>query len=95
MSVGLEPETLVQALSEPAALVSADGRILRSNDGWIRSVGGVGRLPRSVESGGLFDAMKAARRGEAAGTPGRRRIRDGRIAAKAKSPYAVASTLSE
>jgi two-component system cell cycle sensor histidine kinase/response regulator CckA len=65
---GLGPEALVEALSEPSALASADGRILRSNDAWVRSVGGAGRLPRSIEAGGLFDAMSAARRGEAAGT---------------------------
>jgi two-component system cell cycle sensor histidine kinase/response regulator CckA len=64
----LGPEALVEALSEPAALASADGRILRSNDAWIRAVGGGGRLPRPVEASGLFDAMTAARRGEAAGT---------------------------
>jgi two-component system cell cycle sensor histidine kinase/response regulator CckA len=64
----LGPDALVEALSEPSALVSADGRILRSNDAWVRAVGGGGRLPRAVEASGLFDAMTAARRGEAAGT---------------------------
>ena len=65
---GIGAETLVEALSEPASLVTADGRILRSNSAWARSVGGGGRLPRSTQASGLFDAMTAARRGEAAGT---------------------------
>jgi two-component system, cell cycle sensor histidine kinase and response regulator CckA len=65
---GVGPETFVEALSEPAALATADGRIVRSNTAWVRAVGGGGRLPKSVLAGGLFDAMTAARRGEAAGT---------------------------
>ena len=67
IDAGIGAETLVEALSEPAALATADGRIVRSNNAWIRSVGGGGRLPRSIQAGGLFDAMTAARRGEAAG----------------------------
>ena len=65
---GVAPETVVEALSEPSALVTADGRIVRSNNAWARSVGGGGRLPKAVQTNGLFDAMTAARRGEAAGT---------------------------
>lgn len=65
---GVAPDAVVEALSEPSALATADGRIVRSNNAWIRSVGGGGRLPRAVQSSGLFDAMTAARRGEAAGT---------------------------
>jgi two-component system, cell cycle sensor histidine kinase and response regulator CckA len=64
----LGADLLVEALSEPAALASQDGRIVKSNIAWARSVGGGARLPKSVESGGLFEAMTAARRGEAAGT---------------------------
>ena len=65
---GVGPETIVEALSEPSALATADGRIVRSNNAWVRSVGGGGRLPKAVQASGLFDAMTAARRGEAAGT---------------------------
>jgi two-component system cell cycle sensor histidine kinase/response regulator CckA len=65
---GVAPRSLVEALSEPAALATADGRIVQSNTAWIRSVGGASRLPRSIQASGLFDAMTAARRGEAAAT---------------------------
>jgi two-component system, cell cycle sensor histidine kinase and response regulator CckA len=65
LDAGLEPEMLIQALSEPASLVTADGRIVHSNDAWVRSVGGGRRLPRPVDAGGLFDAMAGAQRGEA------------------------------
>ena len=66
LDAGLAPETFVHALSEPASLVTADGRVVYANDAWVRSVGGGRRQPRPVDGAGLFDAMAGARRGEAA-----------------------------
>ena len=62
---GLAAEAFLAALDEPAALTAADGRLIAVNAAWTEAVGDVGRLPRSAESGALFVALKAARRGEA------------------------------
>ena len=56
---------LVAALSEPAALATADGRVLEANPAWDSLFGVSARLPRSTTNGGLFVALGAARRGEA------------------------------
>ena len=61
---GLEVVTLIDAVSGPLALATADGRILSSNLGWEQIAGAGGRLPKSIEAGGLFTAIGAARRGE-------------------------------
>jgi two-component system cell cycle sensor histidine kinase/response regulator CckA len=65
---GVGPETLVDALSEPAALVTTDGRIVRANAAWDGCVGPARRLPKSEQSSGLFDALTAARQGLASTT---------------------------
>ncbi len=56
----------VAALSEPAALATADGRVLEANPAWDSLFGVSARLPKSVANGGLFVALSAARRGETA-----------------------------
>ena len=61
----LGAEAMIDALSEPSVLAAPDGRILNANTAWEATVGAGGRLPRAVESGGLFAAIAAARRGEA------------------------------
>ena len=63
---GVGPETLIGALSEPAALVTADGRIVQANVAWNRDVGAGRRLPKPQSSTALFDALTAARGGAAA-----------------------------
>jgi len=59
----LDAEALIHALGEPAALAGPDGRVLIANTAWDAAVGGA-RLPKSVQSGGLFSAIASARRGE-------------------------------
>jgi two-component system, cell cycle sensor histidine kinase and response regulator CckA len=61
---GLDVLQLIDALAEPLALATADGRILASNDAWVDAAGASARLPKSVDEGGLFSALGAARRGE-------------------------------
>ena len=61
---GIEAIRLIEAVGEPLALSTADGRILASNPGWAEAAGSGGRLPKSVDAGGLFAALSAARRGE-------------------------------
>ena len=56
-------ETFIDALAEPAALATPDGRIVAWNPAWEAEAGGLRRLPKGAE-GGLFAAMTAARRGE-------------------------------
>jgi two-component system cell cycle sensor histidine kinase/response regulator CckA len=60
---GLEPDALLQALGEPACLVTADGRITEANPAWDAKVGGSRRLPKSAGQGGVFAALTIARRG--------------------------------
>jgi two-component system cell cycle sensor histidine kinase/response regulator CckA len=61
---GIEAVRLIEAVGEPLALATADGRILASNPGWADAAGSGSRLPKSAEAGGLFGALSAARRGE-------------------------------
>jgi len=61
---GIEVVRLIEAVGEPLALATADGRILTSNVGWADAAGAASRLPKSVDAGGLFAALGAARRGE-------------------------------
>ena len=61
---GLEAVRLIEAVGEPLALATTDGRILASNPGWAEAAGSGSRLPKSVDAGGLFAALGAARRGE-------------------------------
>ena len=59
----LEADDLLGALEEPAAIVSADGRILASNPGWKAAAAGVRRLPRGRAAPGLYQAFAEAREG--------------------------------
>ncbi|MBV9508759.1 MAG: hybrid sensor histidine kinase/response regulator, partial [Caulobacteraceae bacterium] len=61
----LTGEAVVDALAEPAALISSDGRVLCANAVWATTVGPISRLPKPTRSGGLFAAIAAARRGQA------------------------------
>ena len=58
-------DCVIQALAEPAALTTADGRITSANAAWDAAVGLAQRLPKPAEPGGLFAGLTAARRGEA------------------------------
>jgi two-component system cell cycle sensor histidine kinase/response regulator CckA len=63
----LNPERLVAALDEAAAVAAADGRVLAANPAWREAMGALRRLPKSGPAAtSLFAAMAAARRGEAA-----------------------------
>jgi two-component system cell cycle sensor histidine kinase/response regulator CckA len=64
LTEGIEAVRLIEAIGEPLALATADGRILNANAGWADAVGSGSRLPKSVDAGGLFGALGAARRGE-------------------------------
>ena len=58
-------ETLVTALSEPAAVAASDGRILAANLAWHTLLGQAVRLPKAgAAASSLFAALSAARRGE-------------------------------
>jgi len=60
-------ERLVEALSEPAAIAAADGRIHAANASWKAALGAGPRLPKAGPSAAsLFSALTAARRGEPA-----------------------------
>jgi two-component system cell cycle sensor histidine kinase/response regulator CckA len=60
-------ELLVDALSEPAAVASPDGRIIAANAAWKSTLGMATRLPKTGPSAtSLFFALSAARRGEMA-----------------------------
>ena len=61
---GIEAVRLIQAVQASPGLTTADGRILASNPGWAEAAGAGSRLPKSIEAGGLFAALGAARRGE-------------------------------
>ena len=59
-----EPDlkTILNALSEPCAAASVEGRILAANESWLQLAGRSARLPTAP---GLYAALAAARRGEA------------------------------
>jgi two-component system cell cycle sensor histidine kinase/response regulator CckA len=66
-SVELEPaaDALIQALSEPAALAAADGRLHAANPAWKAIFGELPRLPKAGPSAAnLFAALATARRGQ-------------------------------
>ncbi len=57
-------DKLVEALSEPAAIAAADGRIQAANGAWRDVLGAATRLPKGGGSAAnLFSALTAARRG--------------------------------
>ena len=57
-------DKLVEALSEPAAIAAADGRIQAANKAWREILGAATRLPKGGPSAAnLFSALTAARRG--------------------------------
>jgi len=61
------PERLLEALSEPAAIATADGRLQAVNAPWHAAMGLSPRLPKTGSSAtSLFAALSAARRGESA-----------------------------
>ena len=61
------PERLLEALSEPAAIAAADGRLQSVNAPWRAAMGFSPRLPKTGSSAtSLFAALSAARRGETA-----------------------------
>lgn len=60
-------DKLVDALTEPAAIAAADGRIHAANAAWRAMLGAAARLPKGGPSAAsLFSALTAARRGETA-----------------------------
>ena len=59
----LEADDLLSALEEPAAICSADGRVLASNAGWKMTAPGLRRLPRGRAAPGLYMAFGEAREG--------------------------------
>lgn len=67
--VSSEPgaDKVVDALTEPAAIAAADGRIHAANAAWRSLLGAAARLPKGGPSAAsLFAALTAARRGETA-----------------------------
>ncbi len=61
-AVEADGETLVEALSEPAAVAGADGRLLAVNEAWGALFGSARRLPRGGAGSDLYAALAAARR---------------------------------
>ena len=60
-------DKLIEALSEPAAIAAADGRIHAANGAWKTVLGMAPRLPKGGPSAAsLFSALTAARRGDTA-----------------------------
>ncbi|MES2723584.1 MAG: histidine kinase dimerization/phospho-acceptor domain-containing protein, partial [Pseudomonadota bacterium] len=58
-------DKLIEALSEPAAIAAADGRIHAANGAWRSVLGMAPRLPKGGPSAAsLFAALTAARRGD-------------------------------
>ncbi len=57
------PETLVDALEEPACVAAADGRIVAANAAWKSAGGEARRLPRGPEAPALYTALAEARGG--------------------------------
>ncbi len=56
-------DTLIDALSEPAAIAAADGRIQAANAGWREILGAATRLPKTgASASSLFSALTTARR---------------------------------
>jgi two-component system cell cycle sensor histidine kinase/response regulator CckA len=55
---------VLDALTEPAAVLTKDGRVLRANAAWFDAFGSTRRLPRTAEAGGLYTAMVAANQGD-------------------------------
>ena len=62
-------EAFLDALSEPAALTAADGRILAANPAWLHAVGDARRLPKGAAGAGLFAALVKARHDATGGEP--------------------------
>ena len=61
----LDAERLIDALSEPAAIATPDGRVKATNAAWKSLMGLSARLPKAGPSAAsLFAALTAARRGE-------------------------------
>lgn len=58
----LEPDAILLALTEPAAVATPDGRISAANPAWDAALGAARRLPKGPGQGGLFSALNAARR---------------------------------
>ena len=54
-------KAFTQALAEPAAVVSVEGRIVEANPAWRELMGALARLPGDAS---LYTALAAARRGE-------------------------------
>ncbi|WP_297506383.1 cell cycle histidine kinase CckA [uncultured Caulobacter sp.] len=61
-----QAEGFIEALSEPAALAAADGRLLAANPAWRAVMGEARRLPRGVAGSSLFAALVQARQGQMA-----------------------------
>ena len=60
-------DQMVDALTEPAAIAAADGRIHAANAAWRSLLGAAARLPKGgASAASLFSALTAARRGETA-----------------------------
>ena len=58
-------DQIVSALTEPAAAVSIDGRIVACNDAWTGRMGASLRLPRSGPDGqAVYASMRSAERGQ-------------------------------
>lgn len=55
---------ILDALPEPSAVLSGDGRVLRANAAWSEAFGSSRRFPKTAEAGGLYTALTAAKRGE-------------------------------
>jgi two-component system cell cycle sensor histidine kinase/response regulator CckA len=61
-AVEADAETLVEALSEPAAVAGADGRLIAANAAWETLLGGTRRLPKNGAGTALYAALASARR---------------------------------
>lgn len=60
-------ERFIQALTEPACVAAADGRVVAANAAWREAMGASPRLPKGGSSAAsVFSALSAARRGEVA-----------------------------
>ena len=57
-------ESLLEALTEPAAVIAPDGRLLAANTVWQGAGAPAGRLPRPSGGSALFVALKAASAGQ-------------------------------
>ena len=57
-------EPLLEALTEPAAAVAADGRLAGANSAWRSAIGSMTRLPSPRGPSALYAVLKAAVRGE-------------------------------